>query len=205
MLGRRIKPSLLRRMFRWLWPQGGLRRSWQYIAHRVSRLPGSNYSIAAGFACGAAASCLPYIGFHFLLAALLALALRGNLIASAIGTAFGNPWTFPFIWVITYRIGRWVGFGGGAGDPDQIDFEGRLSWAFSALLDLDFDLVAMIAWPILKPMTVGGLMIGLVVGPVFYCLFHLIVSAYRGRRRARSEARTARPVPQAEAEVAERS
>lgn len=186
-------------MFRWLWPQGGLSRSWQYIAHRVSRLPGSNYNIAAGFACGAAASCLPYIGFHFLLAAMLALALRGNLIASAIGTAFGNPWTFPFIWVITYRIGRWVGFGGGAGDPDQIDFEGRLSWAFSALLDLDFDLVAMIAWPILKPMTVGGMMLATVVWVVCYCLLYAVVSAYRARRRAKSAARRARRALEAEA------
>jgi hypothetical protein len=35
---------------------------------------------------------------HFVLSALLAYIARANIIASAIGTVVGNPWTFPFIW-----------------------------------------------------------------------------------------------------------
>ena len=38
--------------------------------------------------------------FHILLAMLLALLIRGNLIASGIGTVVGNPWTFPLIWFV---------------------------------------------------------------------------------------------------------
>ena len=26
--------------------------------------------------------------------------------AALIGTLFGNPWTFPFIWYLTYEIGK---------------------------------------------------------------------------------------------------
>ncbi|MFR8207121.1 MAG: DUF2062 domain-containing protein [Alphaproteobacteria bacterium] len=34
------------------------------------------------------------MGFHLLLAALTAWIIRGNILASALGTAAGNPWTF---------------------------------------------------------------------------------------------------------------
>ena len=30
------------------------------------------------------------------------------MLASAIGTLFGNPWTFLFIWVSDYRLGLWL-------------------------------------------------------------------------------------------------
>ena len=35
-------------------------------------------------------------------ALLVAFVIRGNLIASMIGTAVGNPFTFPFIWLTIY-------------------------------------------------------------------------------------------------------
>jgi uncharacterized protein len=57
----------------------------------------------------------------------------------------------------------------------------------------------MIAWPILKPMTVGGLMMGTVAWIICYSLVYLVVSAYRERRRNKAAARRARQVPQAEA------
>lgn len=109
MLFRRRQPrSLLQRLPGLLWPRQGWRRSARYVAHRLSRLPATPYRIAAGFAAGAAISFTPLIGLHFVSAALLALLLRGNLLASALGTAVGNPWTFPFIWAWTFAFGRWI-------------------------------------------------------------------------------------------------
>ena len=69
---------------------------------RLKRLQGTPYSIATGFACGVAISFTPFIGFHMILAALTAWLIRGNIIASAIGTIVGNPWTFPFIWLAVF-------------------------------------------------------------------------------------------------------
>ena len=37
-----------------------------------------------------------------------AFVVRGNYLAAAIGTAVGNPWTFPFIWAGTYRLGSFM-------------------------------------------------------------------------------------------------
>ncbi|WP_339778898.1 DUF2062 domain-containing protein [uncultured Thalassospira sp.] len=108
MFQRRIKPSSFERIRSFLWPRAGWRRSSRYFAHRVARLPGTPYSIAAGFAIGAAVSFTPFIGFHFVLSALLSFILRANLVASLLGTIVGNPWTFPFIWLWLYHSGLWI-------------------------------------------------------------------------------------------------
>ena len=91
-----------------VWPERGFRRLFAYLFQRVVRLPDTSGSVAIGVASGVAASFMPFIGLHFLIAALLALLLRGNVLASAIGTLFGNPWTFLFIWVADYRLGLWL-------------------------------------------------------------------------------------------------
>ena len=31
--------------------------------------------------------------------------------AALIGTLFGNPWTFPFIWYFTFEIGQFMNYG----------------------------------------------------------------------------------------------
>lgn len=91
MFRRRIKPSSFQRVRNVVWPRGGWRRSSQYFAHRVARLPGSPYSIASGFAIGAAVSFSPFIGFHFVIATLVSLLTRSNVVASLLGTVVGNP------------------------------------------------------------------------------------------------------------------
>ena len=90
MFKRRHPLPIHKRAGGFFWPRIGWRRSGAYVAHRLRRLPGTPYRIAAGFACGAAVSFTPFIGLHFLLAVLLALAVRGILVASAIGTVVVN-------------------------------------------------------------------------------------------------------------------
>ena len=77
----------------------------QYYSHRVGRIDDSPYRLAAGLACGVAVSFSPFIGFHVLLAVVIAFVIRANMFAAAIGTIAGNPWTFPFIWALTYKVG----------------------------------------------------------------------------------------------------
>ena len=77
----------------------------QYLGHRVARFPDSSSSIAAGLACGAAVSFTPLIGLHLALSMGIAWAIRANVVAAAIGTLIGNPWTFPLIWLATYKTG----------------------------------------------------------------------------------------------------
>ena len=91
MFRRRNKPSLTTRLRNMIWPEGGWKRYGQYILMRLNRLKGTPQEIAAGVACGVAISFTPFVGFHFVLAAITAWLVRGNILASALGTAAGNP------------------------------------------------------------------------------------------------------------------
>lgn len=172
MFKRRVPQPIHERASGFLWPRGGWRRSGAYVAHRLRRLPGTPYRIAAGFASGAAISFTPFIGLHFVLSAALALLVRGNVFASAIGTAVGNPWTFPFIWLWTYSLGRWV-MGGGHGFrllPDDL-----------SLMRLIFDHPL----EVLLPMVIGSIPTAAVAWFVFFWPLQRTVAAYQNARRRR--------------------
>ena len=114
---RRRKPlSILKQLRALIWPERGFRRLFSYLFQRIIRLPGTPASIASGFASGVAASFTPFLGLHFILAGALAMLFRGNVLASAIGTFFGNPWTFILIWLADYEVGLEIihAFGYGA-------------------------------------------------------------------------------------------
>jgi len=178
MFGRRNPLPPLRRFVTAVWPRRGWRRAMTYLAHRVRRLPGTPYRIAAGFACGAAISFTPFLGFHFVCAALLALLLRGSLMASAIGTVVGNPWTFPLIWAWNYALGTWL-IGGEAAS--------ELPESFS--LTYIFDRPMEILWP----MTVGSIPTAIVAWFAFFLPIRGAVAEYQlARRRRRTRKATSK-------------
>ena len=72
---------------------------------------GSPHELALGLATGLALSFTPFIGLHALLAILISWIIGGSMAAAIIGTLFGNPWTFPFIWILTYEIGQFFNYG----------------------------------------------------------------------------------------------
>ena len=90
-----------------LWPSMGIMRLVNYYKHRIARLPGTPYYIAAGFATGVAVSFTPFVGFHLIIASFITWMLGGSLVAMVLGTLIsGNPWTFPFIWISSYKLGQ---------------------------------------------------------------------------------------------------
>lgn len=171
MFRRRHPIPLWQRLRGWLWPHIGWRRHSVYLVKRLTRLPGSPHSIAAGFACGAAVSFTPFIGLHTVLSILLALAVRGNYLAAVVGTLVGNPWTFPLIWVATYELGHWLLGSPPAHVPPLEEPE---------LTSLFEDLRALI-WP----MTVGGVPLGALVGFAIYFPMVRMIAAYQEARRRR--------------------
>ncbi|MDE0407396.1 MAG: DUF2062 domain-containing protein [Alphaproteobacteria bacterium] len=163
-----------------MWPSGGWRRASRYLAMRLSRIPGTPYSLAAGFSWGAFTSFLPFPGLHFIMAAIFALATRANVLAAAIGTVVGNPWTFPFIWVGTYELGAWLGFG-----AEGVNFADTWGRAFEAGIDGRFGTFLETAQPLLLAMTVGGSVLGAVAWGAFFIMLAPLVRAYQRRRRGR--------------------
>ena len=148
-------------------------------------MPGSAQSIAAGFACGAAISFTPFVGFHFILAAIFALLIRANILASAIGTAIGNPWSFPFIWIWIYELGHMMGAGGSHQEKSDLDFVGLFSSMMEAILRLDFAFLLETVLPVWWPMMVGSIPTTVAVWVLFYLMLKPVVATYQSRRARR--------------------
>lgn len=176
----RSKSSFAKKFRELCWPSIGVRRAWHYRMHRLARLKVSPHQLAIGFAAGAFASFTPFIGFHFVMAALLAIVLRGSLIASAVGTAVGNPITFPFIWIASYNVGAAML---GLSTRDEVTIETDHTVHFFS--DGPVAVVTML-WrsiePVLWPMVLGGLPLGLACGFVCYWIVRATLQKFRARR-----------------------
>ena len=171
---RRDKASILENIRIFLWPRRSWARSVNYVLLRVNRLSGSAHAIALGCAVGIFVSYTPIMGFHFLAAATLAYLVGGNLLASALGTFFGNPITFPFIWASAYKFGHWIL----GNEVDEFRVAGLLD-AFSNgiihALDNAYEIY-------IKPMMLGGIPLGFVCGFFGYFIIRKLVENYQSRR-----------------------
>lgn len=166
---RREAESFLGRLRVHLWPRRSWGRSTRYIVHRVRRLSATPHAVALGFAAGVFVSATPFIGFHMVLAALTAWIIGGSIVAAVLGTFVGNPLTYPLFWVSTFEVGSLM-LGGGK-NKLHID-----------LSDGIFQTDQL--WPLLKPMTLGALPVGIALAALSYVLVRPAVNAYQHRRRA---------------------
>jgi uncharacterized protein len=146
-----------------------------YLVRRVTRLSGTPHSIALGAACGVAVSLTPFLGFHLLSALLLCLLVRGNYLAAAIGTLVGNPWTLPFIGVVSYQIGRAL-----LGSP-EVEIE--------AIHDLSLATLFADLKEVFWPMALGSVPLGLLAGLATYFPLVRMIAIYQDARRRRRERR----------------
>ena len=156
---------------------------------RLLRIQASPHSIAAGCAVGVFAIFTPFLGFQMMLAALLALAFRGNIFASAVGTFAGNPLTYPLIWVSTFTAGN-VLLGSSANAEISSLSSGAQALGRS-LREASPDGVASAVqglWPILKPMAVGSLLLGGITALFIYFIVRHLASLRKCTRPYRAAA-----------------
>jgi uncharacterized protein len=155
------------------------------MIRRLTRTGIGSHQLALGFAAGAFASFTPFVGFHFILAALFALILRGNLIASAVGTVVGNPVTFPFIWLASYNLGALL-----QGRPTVASLELDVSEDDVGLWSDGPVTFAIALWenisPYIVPMLLGGIPLGVLCGAICYFAIRTALDQYNGRRRMRT-------------------
>ncbi len=189
-LKRRDSVGWFRRVRNLIWPEIGFHRAAKYISHKVNRISGSPHAIALGFAAGTFASFTPLVGFHFIVAALLAWAIGGNLLASAIGTSVGNPLTFPFIWFITHNTGSFLlGLEGREGTAIAIP-DPNMKLLFTDPVRFFADLWAGLE-PVFFPMCVGSIPLGLSSAIIAYLILKPAVAKYKKRRQKIREKRLA--------------
>lgn len=86
----------------------GWTRAFHYVKHRVRRLPDTPERIARGIWAGVFTTFTPFYGLHFVVAALVGKAMRGNLLAALMATFFGNPLTYVPIGIASLKTGHWL-------------------------------------------------------------------------------------------------
>jgi len=188
---RRTKRSWLTIVAESFYPRGGWGRAASYIAHRLRRLPDTPHKIARGIGAGVFVSFTPFFGFHFLLAALVNLVLRGNMLAALMATFFGNPLTFPLIATVSLELGNLM-----LGRPAPEAIRGTATAFAEAASELWRNLRAMFTaevphWDSLAgffdavflPYLVGGLLPGLAAGVAAYFISAPVITAYQKLRR----------------------
>ncbi|EKV31446.1 hypothetical protein C882_3819 [Caenispirillum salinarum AK4] len=177
MFKRRVPKTFSVKVRDFVWPRPGWRRLGRLYALKLYRLQGTAGTIAAGFGCGAAVSFLPLVGFHFLAGAALAWALRANVLASAIGTIIGNPWTFPFIWILSWHTGTFL-LGQETQSAHALDFGAVFAALWEGVITTDAKMLAENVWPVWWPMLVGSLPWALTAWAACYFPLKRLLTSY---------------------------
>ncbi|KIC41727.1 DNA-directed RNA polymerase subunit omega [Ruegeria sp. ANG-S4] len=194
-----------------VYPRGGWTRAFHYVKHRVRRLPDTPERIARGIGAGVFAAFTPFYGLHFVVAAVLARLLNGNILAALSGTFFGNPLTYVPIGVICLQAGHFL-----LGTKfDEGDTHGLMGKFADAIGDLKNNFIAMFTdrvadWrglgvfydEVFFPYLIGGIIPGIVAGIICAYLSLPVIRTYQKRRRTKIKAKFEEIKQLAQAETA---
>lgn len=199
LFSRREPLSLGKKLRVAVWPTTSFGRSVRYVAKRILRLSATPHAVAAGVAAGVFSAFTPFLGVHMAIAIAIAWLLSGNMAAAALATFSGNPVTYPPIWAATYALGRFIlGQEGEAGEHGRLAELENAGW-FSSGVSGFAQAVESLWEPLLKPMTVGSVPLGVAAAIVAYALTRgAMVRVNESRRIARlaaSNAAGANPIP----------
>lgn len=177
MFQRRDPLSALQSVREAIWPSMGWVRTLKYMLFRILRLSDTPYRIAGGMAMGASISFTPIIGTHILQAFALSFVIRANYFASLVGTVIGNPWTFPFMWYLSYKLGVMIfalfGMTVALNLPEGITIMQSIEMALNNPLDL------------FLPWMVGGYVLAALTWPLFFIIFLVLVKRLKKFQKQR--------------------
>jgi len=198
---RRDRRPIWKVVLEFFWPRGGWGRAALYIKHRLRRLPDPPHRIARGIFAGVFTTFTPFYGLHFICAGLIALVMRGNILAALLATFFGNPLTYVPIGVISMRTGYFL-LGIDRGGPEVhrslggkfmdagADLKGNLIAAFTDK-DMDWTSLHVFYDEVFFPYLIGGIIPGIIAGLVAYYISVPLIQAYQKRRKGVLKAKLA--------------
>ncbi len=179
-------------MTEFMWPRGGWARAFHYVKHRMRRLPDSPERIARGIWAGVFTTFTPFYGMHFIVAALVARAMKGNIVAALMGTFFGNPLTYVPIGLAALETGHWI-LGTRVNELEHRSFGGKFADAGADLwhnvtaiftpAHMDWSGLAVFWNQVFYPYLIGGIMPGIVCASIAYYLSVPLLRAYQKRRK----------------------
>lgn len=180
-----------------VYPRGGFRRASLYQWHRLRRLPDPPHRIARGIFAGTFVNFPPIFGLQIPAAALLAWAMRGNILAAVLATLLSNPVTTPLIAIVSLKLGHWM-----LGTPGGISLNAVFAAFAAAGADLWHNLTTLFtaettSWEGLRlfwrriywPYTIGSILPGLVTSALLSWATIPVLTAYQTLRRRRLQKR----------------
>lgn len=195
---RRDPKPTLKAVAEFLWPRGGWNRAFQYVKHRMRRLPDSPERIARGIWAGVFVTFTPLFGLHFVLAVVLAKLMKGNIVAALMATFVGNPLTFVFIALSSLKTGHLIlGTELEEGELSALsrkfgDAGSDLWHNFIAIFtnaEFDWSGLAIFSREVFYPYLIGGILPGIICATASYYLMVPLLKAYQKRRRGMIKAK----------------
>lgn len=175
------------RLVRW-------RRNMRATFLKVARFRDHPNRITIGLCCGIFMSFSPFFGFHFIMSVILAYFLGGNLKASLIGTAAGNPITFPIIATSSIALGDWIlGRSGEMVSTPIAALKGAGSQLWNNFIDLLFGVEAPLQWGsilevwdnVFLPYMLGGMVYGGIAAVGSFFVLRSAIEGFKAARRHR--------------------
>lgn len=175
-----------------IYPRGGWVRAFEYVKHRVRRLPDTPEKIARGIWAGVFTTFTPLFGFHFIVAWIIARIMRGNILAALLATFFGNPLTYVPIAATSLWFGHRI-----LGSRPQEGFQVSLAAKFAGAGEdlwhnlraaftperMDWHQLGLFYDEVFLPFLIGGIVPGIVAGTIAYYLSVPVIRVYQNRRR----------------------
>lgn len=174
----KTKRTLKMNIKEFFYPSIGFRAWFRYMTLSLTRKPATSHQIALGVAIGVFITFIPLIGFHCILAACISYLLSANIVSALIGTLIGNPWTFPFIWAWTLKLGNFILYQKGI-PPEHMHLITKLH----NIMHLSLHEIVDLALQVIYPMTIGGVPTGLLFALAFYFIVKYNVDKYRLLRK----------------------
>jgi len=148
-------------------------RSSRYAYLRVVRIKAPAESISLGLALGVFAGAMPILSLQMVIAVSLALLLRGNIFAAALGTWWTNPFNWAIVFPLLYMLGK-------AFVPGEV-----LPLSITELANLPLLDLLQRGWKWLLITTLGGIIAGIPMAVGAYFLTLRAVRIYHDRRAKR--------------------
>lgn len=175
----------------------------RFINRHLLHADDSPQRIARGIAVGIFTAWLPFFGLQFIIALIVAAALRANKAMAMLFTWISNPLTALFIYYPSYRLGRLiVGLFEQEPTVEPEQMESMLERTLS-LEQMFLEIFTAGFWKTLwstfsqigLEMLIGGILLGAIAAYIGYRLSLMVIIRFRHRRRFRRKRKTPKDIP----------
>jgi len=168
------------------WPldPARLRNRLRFIWRQVLKIRTTPHKVALGLAIGVFMACTPFLGVQTLLACAFAFMLRVSMPAAAIGTLVGNPLSWPANWSASYVFGALLlGLDPTYATDHLSETANSLGATLMAPSPETLDAAVNKLSPIVVPMVLGSVLVGLIAAIFSYYPTRRAVRVFQRHRK----------------------